>query len=143
MEQILTKTNNGVDAVLVANDGMAAGVIAALRAAGLAGKIPVTGLDASIGGLQLVLRGDQSMSVLIPIKRTAEGAARIAGALVQGKKPPASIFKGKTNNGKYNVPTVYIPVQLITKNNVGLVIKDGDLTKAQICKGVAPGTGPC
>jgi D-xylose transport system substrate-binding protein len=32
MDQILTKTNNGVDAVLSANDGMAGGVIAALQA---------------------------------------------------------------------------------------------------------------
>jgi D-xylose transport system substrate-binding protein len=143
MEQILTKTNDDVDAVLVANDGMASGVIAALRAHGLAGKIPVTGLDASIGGLQLVLRGDQSMSVLIPIKKTAEQAAQIAGALVQGRKPPASLFKQTTNNGKFKIPTTFIPVQLITKNSIDIVIKDGSLTKAQICKGIARGVGPC
>jgi D-xylose transport system substrate-binding protein len=143
MEQILTKTNNNVQAVLSANDGMASGVIAALRAHGLAGKVPVTGLDASIGGLQLVLRGEQAMSVLIPIKKTAVQAARITAALVQGKKPPASLFKGKTFNGQVHVPTTFIPVQLITKNNIDVVIKDGDLTKAQICKGVPKGVGPC
>ncbi len=48
MEQILTQTSNNVQGVLVANDGMAGGVIAALKAHGLAGKIPVTGLDASV-----------------------------------------------------------------------------------------------
>ena len=37
MEQILTKNNNKVDAVVVENDGMAGGVVAALTAQGLAG----------------------------------------------------------------------------------------------------------
>jgi D-xylose transport system substrate-binding protein len=37
MEQILTKTDNGVD---VANDGMAGGVVAALQAQQFAGKFP-------------------------------------------------------------------------------------------------------
>jgi len=143
MEQILTRTQNNVDAVLVANDGMASGVIAALRAAGLAGKIPVTGLDASVGGLQLIIKGDQGMSVLIPIERTAQYAARTAAALVQGKKPPKTLYKAKTFNGKVRVPTAFIPVQLITKNTIGLVIKDGDLTKAEICKGMPAGDGPC
>ena len=37
MEQILTSTDNKVDAVVASNDGMAGGVVAALAAQGLAG----------------------------------------------------------------------------------------------------------
>jgi D-xylose transport system substrate-binding protein len=36
MEQILTKNNNKVDAVVASNDGTAGGVVAALSAQGLA-----------------------------------------------------------------------------------------------------------
>ena len=41
MEQILTKNNNKVDAVVASNDGTAGGVVAALRAQNMAG-IPVS-----------------------------------------------------------------------------------------------------
>ena len=40
MEQILTKNNNKVDAVVAENDGMAGGVVAALTAQGMAGSVP-------------------------------------------------------------------------------------------------------
>ena len=143
MEQILTKNDNDIDAVLAANDGMAGGVIAALQAQGLAGKVKVTGLDASAAGLQLLLAGKQSMTILISIKSVANQAAQIAAALVNGTKPPAKLFVATTSNGKFKVPTTASAVKLITKNNVIDVITDGNLTKAQVCKGVPKGTGPC
>src|SRR5438105_6600955 len=45
MEQFLTANKNQVDAVLSENDGMAGGVVAALQAQGLAGKVPVPAQD--------------------------------------------------------------------------------------------------
>src|SRR5881227_3598013 len=45
MEQFLTQNENKVDAVLAENDGMGGGVVAALAAQGLAGKVPVSGQD--------------------------------------------------------------------------------------------------
>ncbi len=44
LQQILTQTNNEVDAVISSNDGMAGGVVAALAAQGMDG-IPVSGQD--------------------------------------------------------------------------------------------------
>lgn len=46
MENALTANNNQIDAVVAANDGTAGGVVQALAAQGLAGKIPVSGQDA-------------------------------------------------------------------------------------------------
>ena len=42
MEQFLTAENNEIDAAVVLNDGMAGGVVAALKGQGLDGKVPVT-----------------------------------------------------------------------------------------------------
>ena len=42
MEQFLTQNENKVDAVLAQNDGMAGGVVSALAAQGLAGRVPVS-----------------------------------------------------------------------------------------------------
>src|SRR5258708_28284730 len=47
MEQALTRLNNNVQGVLSPNDGIAGGVIAALQGQQLAGKVLVTGQDAT------------------------------------------------------------------------------------------------
>ncbi len=48
-EQLYTQNNGNIDGVVSANDTMAGGIIARLKANGLAGKVPVTGQDASTG----------------------------------------------------------------------------------------------
>ncbi len=52
-----------IGGVLAANDGLAGAVIKVLKKHGLNGKVPVTGQDASIEGLQALLTGDQCMNV--------------------------------------------------------------------------------
>ena len=143
MEQILTKSNNGVDAVLSANDGMAGGIIAALQAQGLAGKVPVTGLDGTLASLQLILQGKQSMSVWRSLNEQATKAAQITAALLKGQKPSASLFGGASkNNGSVKVPWAKVTPRVITVSNMNLEIKDGAVTKSQLCKGM-PKNGPC
>ena len=69
MEQILTKNNNKVDAVVCENDGMAGGVVAALSAQGMAGSVPVSGPGRRS-------RGDQSHRAGHPDCFDLEGRAR-------------------------------------------------------------------
>jgi D-xylose transport system substrate-binding protein len=61
MEQILTKTNNKVDAVVASNDGTAGGAIAALAGQGLAGAVPVSGQDGDHAALNRIARGTQTV----------------------------------------------------------------------------------
>ena len=63
MEQFLTANSNKVDAVLSENDGMAGGVVAALTAQGLAGKVPVSGQDGDAAALNRVALGTQTVDV--------------------------------------------------------------------------------
>ncbi|MEZ4583613.1 MAG: substrate-binding domain-containing protein [Caldilineaceae bacterium] len=79
-EQMLTAANNDIDAIFAANDGLANSVISALKNAGLdpAGQRP----DATVGGMQNILSGWQTMSVYKPIKLEAEAAAEAALALL-------------------------------------------------------------
>jgi D-xylose ABC transporter, substrate-binding protein len=62
MEQILTASNNEVDAVVASNDGTAGGVVAALTAQGMDG-IPVSGQDGDLAALNRVALGTQTVSV--------------------------------------------------------------------------------
>jgi D-xylose transport system substrate-binding protein len=133
MEQALTHLKNKVDGVLAANDGLAGAVIQALKAQGLAGKVPVTGQDATDAGLHNITLGKQSMTVYKAVPKEAKAAAQLAVALADGKQPPAGLVNGKTNNGSVDVPSVLLKPVVVTKSNIAnTVIKDGYTTWAKI-----------
>jgi D-xylose transport system substrate-binding protein len=136
MQQAITALGqNGFAGAYVANDGMAGGVIAAMKAAGINPSTkPTTGQDADLDGIQRILAGDQYMTVYKAIKTEAEQAAAIAVPLAKGKKPPSSLFNQPVNNGQKDVPSVILTPVAVFKNNVkSTVVKDGFWTPAQIC----------
>jgi D-xylose transport system substrate-binding protein len=137
MDQALTSVGKGnLAGVYVANDGMATGVIAALKGASVdPSSLPITGQDAEVSALQRIVAGDQLMTVYQPIRKIAYDSADIAVALAQGKQPP-NIATAKVNNGKKDVPSVLVPTEVITKDNIkDTVVKDGFVTPDQICTG--------
>jgi D-xylose transport system substrate-binding protein len=141
MEQILTAANNEVDAVIVANDGMAGGAISALTNVDLNG-IPVTGQDASVGGMQNIVKGDQFMTVYKAIKAEAEAAASLAIELAKGEAPTAAT--GSVNNGTNDIPSVLlVPVPVTVDNITDTVIADGFRTVEEICVDDAADTDFC
>jgi len=123
MEQILTKAANKVDAVVSANDGMAGGIIAALKAQKLAGKVKTTGQDASLEGVQNVLLGYQGTTVFKDFRLQAPAAADIAAAIVQGKKPTST--NAMVNNGQVDVPSVMLQVVPVDQTNVKTLATNG------------------
>ena len=140
-EQILTAAGNEVDAVIVANDGMAGGVISALTAVGING-IPVTGQDASAGGIQNIIQGDQYMTVYKAIKAEAEAAAELALVLRDGGTPTNAT--GTVNNGTTDVPSILLTPVAVTIDNINeTVIADGFRTVEEICVGDAAETDFC
>ena len=72
-EQLFTAAGGKVDGVLAANDGLANAVIQVLKRT--IAQVPVTGQDATVEGLQNILRGDQCMTVYKAIKKEADAAA--------------------------------------------------------------------
>lgn len=131
-EQMLAKTNNNIQGVLAANDGLGNAAIQALKARKLK-QIPVTGQDATPQGLQNILAGDQCMTVYKAVKKEADAAAAIAIALAQGKEP--TTVNGKTNDGKRDVPSVLLTPEAITKENVDVPIADKYVTYDEVCTG--------
>ena len=143
MQQALTKLNNNVQGVLSPNDGIAGGVIAALKSQQLDGKVLITGQDATPQGLQDILLGTQSMTVFKPIPLEAAVAAKVAVGLATGNKTIVkTVAKTTVANGKGKVPSVLLKPIVVTKANVGLVVKDGSATWKDICSGMAAGTCP-
>ncbi|MFI6355744.1 substrate-binding domain-containing protein [Streptomyces sp. NPDC050743] len=118
--------------VYSANDGMAGGIITALKQAGI--KVPVTGQDAELAGVQRIVTGDQYMSVYKPYAPEAAAAAEMAVDLAQGKSLD-SVAKDKVDSPTTKqVPSVLVPVTALTKDNIkDTVIKDGVYTVTDIC----------
>ena len=80
-------------------------------------KVPTTGQDATLVGLQNILSDYQCMTVYKPVYTEAQAAAAVAMYLRAGQKPPSSLVNGKTNNKVTNVPSVYLtPVSVNTQN---------------------------
>ena len=64
MENTLTAQKNQIDAVVASNDGTALGALQALKAQGLAGKVPISGQDATADGCNSIAKGEQTVTVL-------------------------------------------------------------------------------
>jgi D-xylose transport system substrate-binding protein len=119
----ITKTNGNIQAVVASNDGTAGGAISALEAAGLGGKVLVTGQDAELAACQRIAAGTQTMTVYKPIKPLADSAVDSAIKLARGEPLNAP---DKINNGKVDVPSILqVPVAVDKANLDDTVIKDG------------------
>lgn len=134
MQQALTGLGKQVDGVYAANDGMAAGAIAAMKIAGLHPLPPVTGQDAELGAIQRILIGEQYMTVYKRFQTEAQTAAQLAYDLVTGTPVPQGWVTGAVNNGTVDVPAILLAPEIVTRTNVeDTVVNDGFWTVAQIC----------
>jgi len=138
MEQAITALGKGGFAgVYSANDGMASGIIAAMKSAGIKpSSRPTTGGDSEAAAIQRILTGEQYSTIYLAIKKQAETSAQLAVAAAQGKPAPAGLVNAKVDNGTEQVPSVLLSPIAVTKDNINdTVIKDGFLTPAEICTG--------
>ncbi len=135
-EQMYTQQGGKIDGVLAANDGLANSVISILQRNNVAGKVPVTGQDATKDGLQHILAGEQCMTVYKPIQQEAKALSDLALALARGESPSVS---GQVDDpeGNRKVPAVLLDPISITKDNVKQVVDDGFVKGSDICVGAA------
>jgi D-xylose transport system substrate-binding protein len=123
-EQALTSLGGKVDAVWVANDTNAAGVITILDKNGL--KVPVSGQDASVAGLQNVLLGKQTGTVYKQVSLEAKAASDLAIQLLKGEKPTA-------NKTLYGKPFIAVTPVSVGPKEVETVVLNGDAKASDIC----------
>ncbi|MEO3744238.1 substrate-binding domain-containing protein [Plantactinospora sp. B5E13] len=131
-EQMVTQQNGKIDGVLAANDTLGNSAISILKKNKLNGKVPVTGQDASVQGLQNILAGDQCMTVYKAVKQEADAAAELAIALAKGERKQTSQTV-KDPQGNRDVPSVLLEPKAIYKDNVKDVVADGYVTKDELC----------
>jgi D-xylose transport system substrate-binding protein len=133
-EQLYTKVDGKVDGVYAANDGLAGGVISILKKNGQAGKVPVTGQDATVEGLQNILAGTQCMTIQKSATGQAGALADAAIAMVKGDKPNTT-GTVHDDTGNRDVPAILLDPVAIDKANVKAVIDSGDMKASDLCTG--------
>ena len=143
MEQILTATDNGVDAVVASNDGTAGGVVAALTAQGMEG-IPVSGQDGDHAALNRVALGTQTVSVWKDARDLGRAAGEIAVALASGTAM-ADIEGAQswTSPGGTTMTSMFLAPVPITRDNLSVVVDAGWIDLETLCQGVTDGPAPC
>lgn len=143
MEQILTAADNGVDAVVAANDGTAGGVVAALTAQGMEG-IPVSGQDGDYAALNRVAKGHQTVSVWKDSRELGKAAGHIAVALAKGTdKDKITGAQNWTSPGGTTMEAVFLAPVPVTRDNLTVVVDAQWITKETLCQGVTGGPAPC
>jgi D-xylose transport system substrate-binding protein len=140
VENALTQANNQVDAVVASNDGTARGAVQALEGQNLAGKVLVSGQDADLASLQLIVLGKQTMTVYKPIQPLAYVAVESAIKLARGEKVDTT---DTVDNVFKKVPSILLEPVAVDKNNiVSTLVKDGYQTLEKICANIPPDKCP-
>jgi D-xylose transport system substrate-binding protein len=115
--------------VVAANDGTGGGAIAAFKAAGVDPVPPVTGNDATIAALQLIIAGDQYNTISKPSEIVAAAAADVAVKLLAGETPKAEMTL-------YDTPAQLFVPAVVTAENLKAEIIDKKINTAEeLCTG--------
>lgn len=128
----ITRFGKRILGVVAANDGTAGGAVAAFKAAGVNQVPPITGNDATVAGLQLIIAGDQYNTISKPSEIVASAAADVAGEFLAGKTP-------KPETTLYDAPSRLFVPNLVTAKNLKAEIIDQKVagqpiqTAAQLC----------
>jgi D-xylose transport system substrate-binding protein len=145
MADFLTKNNNKIDIAFVENDGMAGGVIAALKSQGLAGKVPVSGQDGDAAALNRIALGTQTVDVWKDARLLGDAAGTAAAQLcaktamdkITTTEGASAIFKTPGGN---SVNSILIKPQAITQDNLQVVLDAKWIDQATLCKDVTAGS---
>ena len=142
MENILTATGRKFDAVVASNDGTALGALEAMKTVGLAGKVPISGQDATEAGCNSIARGELTVTILKDTRKLTPLACDLAVKLAKGEKDlgltPFKLAE-LTGNKKMagTVPCKFLQVFQVTKANVkSLVVDSGFQTYEGVFKDI-------
>src|SRR5262245_34180962 len=161
MEAIIDKAvadGNTIDAILAENDSTALGVVGALTAKNY-GFPPLSGQDGDPANLNNVALGKQYVDVWKSANELGKAAGAAALALCAGGDmasltlqdgiidpsvaPKAGLTAQPfTTPGGNTVASFILQPTPLTADNLQLAVDGGQISQADLCKGVDPATGP-
>lgn len=131
MKNILAFTDQKIDAVITSYDGLAIGARKAMDEVGYSDQVILTGQDAEIQAIKAINEGKMSLTVYKSIRKIAEASIDLAIKLA--KKEKVEDVKATINNGRIDVPVLYLTPVAVTKDNIReTVIADKFYTEEQV-----------
>jgi D-xylose transport system substrate-binding protein len=131
MKNILSFSTRPIDAVITSYDGLAMGALRAMDEAGYTGNVILTGQDAELPAVKAVSEGRMSLTIYKSIAKIAEASVELAYKLA--KKEKITDIKATLNNGRKDVPVLYLDPVAVTKDNIReVLIADKFYTEEQI-----------
>ncbi len=125
----VTRFGSQIVGVVAANDGTGGGAIAAFKAAGVNPVPPVTGNDATLAALQLIIAGDQYNTISKPSEIVAAAAAKVAVGFLSGQPPKAEMSLYKTPS------QLFTPAVVTSANLKAEIIDKGIAAAKDLCTG--------
>jgi D-xylose transport system substrate-binding protein len=119
----ISRFGSKIVGVVAANDGTAGGTIAAFKAAGVNPNPPVSGNDATVAGLQLIIAGDQFNTISKPSEIVGGAAAEAAAKLLKGGTP-------ESTDQLFGSPSKLYSPTLVTQENLKDEIVGKQINKA-------------
>jgi D-xylose transport system substrate-binding protein len=142
MDKLLTDANNDVDAIVASNDSTALGALKAMKVHGLAGRVPISGQDATADGVNSIAKGELTVTILKDIRQLSPLAVDIIDQLLKGqfvtnakyfKLSELTVDPSKTGE----VLCVFLPVQQVNQDNLyDLIVKTGYQTYESVYRDV-------
>lgn len=125
----ITRFPGQIVGVVAANDGTGGGTIAAFKAAGVNPMPAVTGNDATLAALQLIVTGEQYNTISKPSEIVAAAAARVAVGFLTGQPKKAEMML-------YNTPSqLFVPAVVTAKNLKAEIIDKNIVSAKELCAG--------
>jgi D-xylose transport system substrate-binding protein len=136
-EQLYNQNKGKVDGVISANDTMAGGIVTVLKNNKLAGKVPVTGQDASDEGVQRIMTGTQCGTVFKDSTVEANDAAKLAIAMLKndGSADALATTMVTDTQTKKQVKSLIATPVWVTQKNIKVPFDAGNNTVAKVCTG--------
>ena len=131
-----------INATIEANDGLANAVVTVLKQNHVpANKIPTTGQDATLQGMENVLTGYQCGSVYKAVYLEAQDAVALATILRAGLTPPSALVNSTTSPasgkpGSTQPASLLTPIWVDKSKIASTVIKDNFVDKTALCNAV-------
>lgn len=145
MDQALTQLNNDVQGVVSSNDGNAGAAIEAMEEQGMAGTVPVSGLDCTVQAQQLMLLGKQTQCGWRPLHEMGGAAAEVAVRLMNDQDY-SDLATATVTNG-VGATVNFVPVDsysAVGAEGVAYVIEnDPSVSRDMVCQGEAAKTDFC
>ena len=125
----ITRFGDQIIGVVAANDGTGGASVAALKAAGVVPIPPVTGNDAELAALQLIIAGDLYNTISKPSEIVGIAAAQAAVKFLNGETPEATTTL-------YDAPSQLFVPEVVTRENLkASVVDTGLVAPADLCAG--------